>query len=97
MNVGHFYGKKIEKKSHNAEKTEREDPFGFFNIHFVAKREKNERGTLWWKKSKSRTMPKKFERGNLLVSPGNVCYAEKKKNLFSLVPWAGQQVKFEIL
>ena len=31
---------KILKKSHNAEKTGREDPLGFFNIHSVAKLKK---------------------------------------------------------
>ena len=32
----------FEKKSHNAEKkTEREDPLGYFNIHSVAKLQKN--------------------------------------------------------
>ena len=35
------------KKSHNAEKkTERGDPLGFFNIHSVAKHQKNAGGTL---------------------------------------------------
>ena len=36
-----FMKKKFEKKSLNAEKTEREDPLGFFNIHSVAKLQKN--------------------------------------------------------
>ena len=60
-------------------KTKSDVPLGFFNIHFVATLEKN-------------------ERGDHLVSPGNVCYTEKKKNLFGF--WfssLGQQVKFEIL
>ena len=39
--------KNLEKKSHNAEKTERVDPLGVFNIHFVAKHQKIEGGTLW--------------------------------------------------
>ena len=30
-------------------KTEREDPLGVFNIHFVAKQQKIEGGTLWGK------------------------------------------------
>ena len=38
-----FFG----KKSHNAEKTERVDTLGVFNIHFVAKHQKIEGGTLW--------------------------------------------------
>ena len=29
------------------QKTERADPLGFFNIHSVAKQQKNEGGTLW--------------------------------------------------
>ena len=36
--------KKIEKKSPNAEKTERGDPLGFFNIHSVGKYQKIEEG-----------------------------------------------------
>ena len=31
---------------------------------------------------KSRTMPKKTEKGDPLVSPGIVCYAEKEEKLF---------------
>ena len=34
----------IEKKSHNAENTERGDLLGFFNIHFVGKYQKIEGG-----------------------------------------------------
>ena len=39
-----FFLKKkyFEKKLHNAEKTERENPLGFFNIHSVAKLQKIE-------------------------------------------------------
>ena len=33
--------KKFEKKSHNAEKTEKGDPLGFFNIRSVGKLQKN--------------------------------------------------------
>ena len=40
---GTLWGKKIfPEKSHNAEKPEREDPLGVFNIHFVAKHQKIE-------------------------------------------------------
>ena len=48
VNWGSFYGKKIEKTSHNhnAEKTEKGDPLGFFNIHSVGKYQTIERGTL---------------------------------------------------
>ena len=43
---------------------------------------------------KNRTLPKKLKR-DPLVSPGIVCYAEKKKNFFGSVPWAnGCNLKF---
>ena len=54
------------------------DPLGFFNIHSVAKHQKIKGETLWgtFFFEKSLTMPKKTEReGDLLVSPGMVCYA----------------------
>ena len=67
-------------------KTERGDPLRFFNIHSVAKHQKNAGGTLWGKifffeKSKSRSAEKN-ERGESLVSPGIVCYAEKQEKPF---------------
>ena len=77
------------KKSHNAEKTERGDPLRFFNIHSVAKHQKNAGGTLWGKKFRKKNsekkclaVPKKIERGDSLVSPGLVCYAEKQVKPF---------------
>ena len=77
------------KKSHNAEKTERGDPLRFFNIHSVAKHQKNAGGTLWGKKFRKKNsekkclaVPKKNERGDSLVSPGLVCYAEKQVKPF---------------
>ena len=65
-------------------KIERGDPLGFFNIHSVAKHQKNAGGTLWGnfffeKKSRS---AEKNERGDPLVSPGMVCYAEKQEKPF---------------
>ena len=58
---------------------------GFFNIHSVAKHQKNAGGTLWGKfffrKKKSRSAEKN-ERGESLVSPGMVCYAEKQEKPF---------------
>ena len=84
------------KKSHNAKKTEREDPLGVFNIHFVAKHQKIEGGTLWGKffsGKKSLTMPKKSERGDPLVSPGMVCYAGKQEKPFWFSS-LGQMVQF---
>ena len=57
-------------------KTERGDPLEFSNIHFVAKQQKIEGGTLWRKKisKKSRTVPKKTQRGDPIVSSGFVSY-----------------------
>ena len=55
------------------------DPLGFFNIHSVAKQQKKIEGGLLGKKSRS---AKKNERGDPLVSPGMVCYAEKQEKLF---------------
>ena len=75
------------KKSHNAEKkTERGDPLGFFNIHSVAKHQKKMQGRPFWgkiffRKKKSRSAEKN-ERGESLVSPGMVCYAEKQEKPF---------------
>ena len=42
--------KKIEKKSHNADKTEKDDPLGFFNNHSVAKLQQIEGGPFVGKK-----------------------------------------------
>ena len=39
-----------EKNLTMPKKTERRDPLRFFNIHSVAKRQKNAGGTLWGKK-----------------------------------------------
>ena len=86
----------MEKKSHNAEKTEREDPLGVFNIHFVAKHQNIEGGILWGKiffRKKSLTIPKKTERGDPLVSPGMVCYAGKQEKPFWFSS-LGQMVQF---
>ena len=65
-------------------KTEGGDPLRFFNIHSVAKHQKNAGGTLWGKnffEKKSRSAEKN-ERGEPLVSPGMVCYAEKQEKPF---------------
>ena len=53
------------KKSHNAEKTERGDPLGFFNIHSVAKHQKNAGGPFGEKffSEKSLAVPKKMKGG----------------------------------
>ena len=66
-------------------KTERGDPLGFFNIHSVAKHQKKCRGHLlgnFFSRKKSLAVPKKNERGEPLVSPGTVCYAEKQEKPF---------------
>ena len=67
-----------EKISQCRKKTERGDPFGIFNIHSVAKHQKKCRGTLWGKIRSA----EKNERGESLVSPGMVCYAEKQEKPF---------------
>ena len=87
-----FFG----KKSHNAEKTEREDPLGVSNIHSVAKQQKIEGGPFNEKKileKKVSQCRKKTERGDPSVSPGMVCYAGKqeKPSWFSSL---GQMVQF---
>ena len=56
---------------------------------------KIEEGTLWGKNfpEKSLTVPKKIERGDPLVSPGMVCYAEKQEKPFWFSS-LGQMVQF---
>ena len=78
-----------EKISQCRKKTERGDPLGFFNIHSVAKHQKNAGGTLEEKKIRRKKFRKKMsrsaeknERGESLVSPGMVCYAEKQEKPF---------------
>ena len=64
-------------------KTERGDPLGFFNIHSVAKHQKNAGGPfgeIFFSKKKSCSSKKM--KGGGLVSPGMVCYAEKQKKPF---------------
>ena len=73
------------KKSHNAEKNWKGGPFGIFQHPFCRKTSKKCRGTLWGKnffsEKKSRSAEKN-ERGESLVSPGMVCYAEKQEKPF---------------
>ena len=71
--------------SHNAEKIEKGDPLAFFNIiNSVAKLQKNEGGTLWWKKirKKSRTMPKKLNGGPFSLARYCMIRGKKEKKLF---------------
>ena len=68
---------------------------GFFNIHSVAKHRKLEGGTLggnFCLKQTSQNAEKKLK-GDFLVSPGMVCYAEKEEKpfWFSLL---GQMIQF---
>ena len=62
----------------------RGDPLGFINIYSVAKYQKTRRGdsfeTLKNFRKKFRTVPKKIERGDPLVSSGLVGYVKKVKN-----------------
>ena len=70
-------------------KTESVDPLRFFNIHSVAKHQKNAGGHFEEKKFRRKKFRKKMsrsakknERGESLVSPGMVCYAEKQEKPF---------------
>ena len=71
-----------EKISQCRKKTERGDPLGFFNIHSVAKHQKNAGGPFGenFFREKSRSAEKN-ERGES-YSPGMVCYAEKQEKPF---------------
>ena len=78
-----FFGKKVTMPK----KTERVDPLGVFNIHFVAKHQKIEGATLWGiffpeKKSQCR---KKLKGGTLWSRPVWYVTREKRKNLFGSV------------
>ena len=93
-------------KSHNAEKL-KGGPFEVFQHPFCRKkipeknvsqcRKKMKGGPFVEKFSeKSLTVPKKIERGDPLVSPGMVCYAEKQLKPF----WSsslGQMVQFDTI
>ena len=84
-------------------KTERRNPLGFSNIHSVAKHQKKMQGGPFEEKNfekksekKCLAVPKKIERGDYLVSPGMICYAEKQVKLF----WSsslGQMVLFDTI
>ena len=67
-----------EKISQCREKTERWDPLGFFNIHSVAKHQKNAGGTLWGKNSEKNVSQcrKKLKGGTLWSRP--VWYVTRK-------------------
>ena len=75
------------KKSHNAKKTERGDPLGFFNIHSVAKHQKQCRGALWGNffRKKCLAVPEKMKGGTLLSRPVWYVTRKNRKNLFGSV------------
>ena len=61
--------------------------WGFFNIQSVSKFQNTSRGTVWWKKfQKSLTMPKKTERGDLLVYPGMLLRGKRGKTFLVQFP-----------
>ena len=77
---GPFEVKKISKKSHNAEKTERN--LRFSNIHSVTKRQKNRRGPFEEKNRKKSHCRKKLKEGKekkTCISPGIVLHGKKRK------------------
>ena len=65
---------RILKQSHSAEKFKRGNPLGFFKLQFVTNYQKIEGDPLKAKKvRKSRTVPKKNERGDPSVSRFRKC------------------------
>ena len=91
------------RKSHNAEKNWKEEPFGIFQHPFCRKTSKKCRGDPLRKKiskkkseKKCLAVPKKIERGDSLVSPGMICYAEKQVKPFWFSS-LGQMVLFDTI
>ena len=84
-------------------KNRKEEPFGIFQHPFCRKTSKKCRGDPLRKKNfekkirkKCLALPKKTERGDSLVSPGMICYAEKQVKPF----WSsslGQMVLFDTI
>ena len=69
-------------------KTERGDPLGFFNIHSVAKHQKNAGGTLWenfFFEKKVSQCRKKMKGGSLWSRPVWYVTRKNRKNLFGSV------------
>ena len=69
--------------SHSAKKYKRGDPLDFINIYSVAKYQKTPKGDSFETLKnfrKNRTMPKKIERGDPLVSSAFVGYVKIVKN-----------------
>ena len=76
----------FREKSHNAEKKLKGGTLWDFSTSILSQNiKKNAGGTLWgnffFSKKKYRSAEKN-ERGESLVSPGMVCYAEKQEKLF---------------
>ena len=91
-----------EKNLTMPKKTERRNPLGFSNIHLSQNIKKMQGGPFEGKKFEKKSekkclaVPKKIERGDSLVSPGMVCYAEKQVKPF----WSsslGQMVQFDTI
>ena len=82
---GHFGETFFQENYTMPEKTERGDPLGIFNIHSVAKDQKNEGGLFEdFSRKKSHNAERKLKE-DPLVSSDIVCYAEKEEKpiLFS--------------
>ena len=78
--------KNFGKKFHNAEKTERVDPLGVFNVHFVAKHQKIEGGPFGENFSgKKSHNAEKNRKGILWSRPVWYVTRENRKNLFGSV------------
>ena len=84
-------------------KTERRNPLGFSNIHSVAKHQKKMQGDPLRKKNCEKKIRKKMSRGaeknwkgDSLVSPGMICYAEKQVKPFWFSS-LGQMVLFDTI
>ena len=90
-----FFWRKVSQCRKN---TEREDPLGVFNIHFVANpfcSEKIDGGPFGEKifPVKKSHNAKRTEKGDALVSPGMVSYAGKQEKPFWFSS-LGQMVQF---
>ena len=85
---GPFGGKKFQKKSHNAEKKLKEGTLWDFSASILSQNIKNWEGDPLGKKLFQKKSHNAENNWKPLVSPGIVCYAEKRKNLFGSVRYA---------
>ena len=91
----------FEKKSHNAEKKLKGGTLWDFPTSILSQNIKKNAGGPFEENSEKKSeknvsVPKKIERGDSLVSPGMVCYAEKQVKPF----WSsslGQMVQFDTI